>query len=185
MNIHQSSKTAPLRLVQSVHLLSRVWLFATPWTAARQVSLPITNSQSLLKLTSIKLVMPSNHLILSRSLLLLSSIFLSTRVFSSESVLHIRWPKYWSFNFSISSSNEYSGVISFRLDWFDLLAAQGTLNSLLQNHSSKASTLHRSAFLMVRLSHPYMNPGKTIVWTRQTFVGKACLCLLICSLGWS
>ena len=131
--------------VSSVQSLSRVRLFVTPWTAARQASLFFTNSQSLLKLMSIESVMPSNHLILCRPLLLLPSIFPSVRVFSSESVLHIRWPKYWSFSFSISPPYEYSGLISFRMDWLDLLAVQGTLNSLLQHHSSKASILWRSA----------------------------------------
>ena len=121
---------------------------------------------------SIKLVMPSNHLILCHLLLLLPSIFPSIRVFPNEAVLHIRWPKYWSFSFSISPSNEYSGLLSFRIDWFDLLAVQGTLNSLLQHHSSKASILQHSAFLIVQLSHPYMTTGKTIAWTRGTFVGK-------------
>ena len=143
------------------------------WTAACQASLPITNSQSLLKLMPIELVMPSNHLILCRPLLLLPSIFPSIRVFSSESVLYIRWPKYWSFSFSISPSNEYSGLISFRMDWLDLLAVQGTLKSFLQHHSSKASVLQCSAFFMVQLSHPYMTTGKTIALTRWTFAGKA------------
>ena len=129
---------------------------ATPWTAACQASLFITNSGSLLKLMSIESVMPSNHLILCRPLLLLPSIFLSIRAFSNESVLHIRWPKYWSFSFSISPSNEYSGLISFRMDWLDLLAVQGTLKGLLQHHSSKASILQCSAFFMVQLSHLYM-----------------------------
>ena len=129
-----------------------------PWTAAHQVSLSITNSQSLLKLMSIELVMPSNHLILCRPLLLLTSIFPSIRVFSSESAPHIRWPKHWSFSFSVSPSNEYSGLISFGIDWFDL-AVQGTLESLLQHHSSKASVLRHSAFFMVQLSHPYMTTG--------------------------
>ena len=128
----------------------------TPWIAARQGSLSITNSWSLLKLMSIELVMPSNHRILCRPLLLLPSIFPSIRVFSSESVLHIRWPKYWSYSFSSSPYNEYLGLISFRIDWFDVLAIQGTLNSLLQHHSSKASILWRSAFFTVQLSHPYM-----------------------------
>ena len=150
----------------SVHLsslqsLSCVQLFATPRTAARQASLSITNSQSLHKLTSIESVMPSNHLNLCRPLLLLPSVFPSIRVFSNESVLHIKWPKYWSFSFGIIPSNEYSGIISFRTDWFDL-AVQGTLRSLLQHHSSKASILQSSAFFMVQLSHPYMNTGKTI-----------------------
>jgi len=137
-----------------VQSLSCVWLFATPWTAAHQASLSFTISQSWLKLTSIESVMPSKHLILFRSLLLLPSIFPSIRVFSSESALWIRWPKYWSFSFSISPSNEYSGLISFRMDWLDLLAVQGTLKSLLQHHSSKASILQHSAFFMVQLSHP-------------------------------
>jgi len=159
-------------LSQSVLSLSRVWLFATPWPAACQASLSTTNSQSLLKLMSIESLMSSNHLILCLPLLLLPSVFPSIRVFSSESVLHIRWPKYWSFSFSISPSNEYSGLISFRMDWLDLLAVQGTLKSLLQHHSSKASILQCSAFFMVQLSHPYMTTGKTIALTRQTFVGK-------------
>ena len=139
----------------SVQSLSRVQLFETPWTAARQAYLSITISQSLLKLTSIESVMPSNHLILYSPLLLLPSIFPSIRVFSNESVHYIRWPKDWSFSFSISPSNEYSGLNSFRIDWFDL-TVQGTLKSLLQHHSSKASVLQRSAFLIVQLSHPYM-----------------------------
>ena len=139
----------------------------SPWTAAHQASLSITNSQSLRKLTSIKLVTPSNHLILCRPLLLLPSIFPSIRVFSNESVLHISWPKDWSFSFSISPSNVYSGLISFRMDWLDLLAIQGTLKSLLQDHSSEASILWRSAFFMVHLSHPYMTTGKTIALTRH------------------
>ena len=152
--------------------LSRVWLFVTPWTTARQVSLSITNSRSLLKLMSIESVMPPNHLILCRPLFLLPSVFPSIRVFSNESVLCIRWPKYWSFSFSISPSNEYSGLISFRMDWLDLLVVQGTLKSLLQHHSSKASILQHSAFFIVQLSHPYMTTGKTTAWTRWTFVGK-------------
>ena len=138
--------------IYSVQSLSRVRLFSTPWTAARQGSLSIANSRSLLKLMSIESVMPSNHLILCHPLLLLPSIFPSIRVFSSESVLHIRWPKYWSFNFSISLSNEYSGLISFGMDWLALLAVQGTLKSLLQHHSSKASILWRSVFFTVQLS---------------------------------
>ena len=133
-------------------MLSGVSLFETPWTAVHQASLSITNSWSLLKLTSIELVMPSHHLILFHPLLLLPSIFPSIRVFSNESVLHIRWPKYWSFSFTISPSNEYSGLISFRIDWFDLLAVQGTLKSLPQHHSSKASILRHSAFIMVQLT---------------------------------
>ena len=157
---------------RSVQSLRHVRLFATPWTAAHQTSLSITNSQSLLKLMSIELVMPSNHLILCHPLLLLPSIFPSIGVFSNELVLCIRWPKYWSFNFSISPSNEYSGLISLRMNQLDLLAVQGTLKSLLQHHSSKASILWRSAFFMVQLSLPYMTTGKTIVLTRRTFVGK-------------
>ena len=145
----------------------------TPWTAALQASLSITNSQSLFRFMSIKPVMPSNHLILCpHPLLLLPSIFPSIRVFSNESVLCIRWPKFWSFSFSISPSNEFSGLISFRIDWFDLLAVQGTLKSLLQHHSSKASILHCSAFFVVQLSHPYMTTGKTIALTRWTFIAK-------------
>ena len=161
-----------LRFHISVQPLSRVWLFATPWTAALQASLFFTNSRSLLKLVFIKSVMPSNHLIFCHPLLLLPSIFPSIRVFSNESVLCIRWPKYWSFSFSISPSSEYSGLISFRRDWFDLLAVQGTLKSLLQHHSSKASILLRSAFFIVQLSHPYMTTAKTIALTRRTLVGK-------------
>ena len=146
--------------------------FATPWTAACQASLSITSSQSLPKLMFIELVMPSNHLILCHPLLLPPSIFPSIRVFSNESVLHIRWPKYWSLSFSISPSNEYIGLISFRMDWLDLLAVQGTLKSLFQHHSLKTSILRCSAFFIVQLSHPYMTTGKTIALTRRTFVGK-------------
>ena len=142
----------------------------TPWTAARQTFLSITNSQSLLKLMFIELVMPSNHLILCQPLLLLPSIFPSIRVFSSESALHIWWPKYWSFSFSIRASNGYSGLVSFRIDWFDLSEVQGTLKSLLQHHSSKASILWCSAIFMVQLSHPYMTTGKTTALTIRTFV---------------
>ena len=144
----------------------------TPWTAYCQAFLSITSSRNLLKLMSVESVMPSNHLILCCPLLLLPSIFLIIRVFSNESVLCIRWPKYWSFSFSISPSNEYSGLISFRIDLFDLLAVQGTLKSLLQHHSSKASVLRRSAFFMVQLSHPYMTTGKTIALTKWTFVSN-------------
>ena len=144
----------------SVQLLSRVWLFVTPWIIARQASLSITNSRSLLKLMSIESVMPSSHLILCHPLLLLPPIPPSIRVFSSESTLHIRWPKYWSFSFSISPSNEHPGLISFRMDWLDLLAVQGTLKSLLQHHNSKASIFWCSAFFPVQLSHPYMATGK-------------------------
>ena len=154
----------------SVQSLGRVWLFVTPWTAAGQDSLSITNSQSICKLMSIELVMPSNYLILSHPLLLPPSIFLSIRVFSNESVLHIRWPNYWSISFSISPSNEYSGLISFRMDWLDLLAVQESLKRLLQHHSSKASILRHSAFFIVQLSHPYMTTGKPIALTRWTFV---------------
>ena len=144
---------------------------ATPWNAASQASLSITNSQSLLKIMSIKSVMPSSHLILCRPLLL-PSIFPNIRVFSKESALHIRWPKYWNFSFNISPSNKYSGLISFRRDWLVLLAVQGTLMNLLQHHSSRASVLQHSAFFIVQLSHPYVTTGKTIALTRWTFVGK-------------
>ena len=156
----------------SVQPLSCVGLFATPWIAACQASLSITNSQSLLKLMSIESVLPSNHLILCSPLLLPSSIFPSIRVFSNEFVLHSRWPKYWSFSFTISPSNEHSGLISFMMDWFDLLAVQGTLKSLLQHHSSKPSILWHSAFFVAQLSHPYMTTGKAIALTRWTCVGK-------------
>ena len=161
-------------VISSVQSLSHVRLFATPRTAARQTSLSIKNSLRLLKLTSIKLVMPLNHIILCHPLLLLPSIFPNIRVFSNESVLCIRWPKYWSFifSFSISPFNEHSGLISFRIDWLDLLTTQGTLKSLLQHHSSKASILWHSAFFIVQLSHPYTTTGKTIALTRWNFVGK-------------
>ena len=149
----------------SVQSLSRVQLFATPLTTARQASLSITNSQSLPKLMSIESVMPSNHLILCRPLLLLPSIFPSIRVFSNESAFRIKWPKYWSFSFNISPSNEHLGLISFRMEWLNLLAVQGILKSLLQHHSSKASILWCSAFFIVQLSHPYMTTGKTIALT--------------------
>ena len=158
---HQSLHSVPF---SSVQLLSRVPLFVTPWTAPRQASLSITNSWSLLKLMSIESVMPSNHLILCHPLLP-PSIFPRIRVFSNESVLCIRWPKYWSFSFNISLSSEHSGLISFGLKWFDLLSVQGTLKSLLQHHSSKASILRCSAFLIVQLSHPYMTTGQTIALT--------------------
>ena len=161
-------------------MLSCVQLFATPWTAARQASLSITNFWSFLKLMSIESVMPSNHLMLCHPLLLPPSIFPSNRVFSNESVLRIRWPKYWGFSFSISPSNEYSGLISFRMDWLGLLAVQGALESLLQ-HSSKSSILWCSAFFMVQASHPYMVTGKTIALTRWTFVGKI-ICFTLCCL---
>ena len=158
--------------MSSVQSLSRVRLFVTPWTAARQASLFITNSGSLLKLMSIELVMPSSHLSLCHPLLLQPSIFPCIRVFFKESVLHIRWPKYWSFSFGISPSNEHPGLISFRMDWFDLLAVQGTLKSLLQHHSSQASILQCSAFFIAQISHPYVTTGTTIALTRQTFIGK-------------
>ena len=160
-------------------LLSCDQLFVIPWTIAHEASLSFTVSRSLLKLMFIESVMPSNHFILCRPLLLLPSVFPSIRVFSNESVLRIRWPKYWRFSFSISLSNEYSGLISFRMDWLDLLAVQGTLKSLLQHHSLKASILQCSAFFMVQLSHPYMTPGKTIALTRWTFVGKVMSLLFI------
>ena len=152
--------------ISSVQLLSHVQLFVTPWTAACQASLSITNSWSLLKLMSIESVMPSNHLIFCRPLLLLPSIFPSIRVFSNESVLRIRGPKYWSFSFSINSSNDYSELISFRMDWLDLCAVQGNLKSLLQHHSSRTSVLRHSAFFLVQFSHPYMTTGKTIALAR-------------------
>ena len=158
--------------IYSVQSLHRVQLFGTPWTAAGQASLSITNSQSLPKLMSIESVMPSNHLILHRPLLLLPSTFPSIRVFSNELARHIRWPKYWSFSFSNSPSNEHPGLISFRMDWLDLLAVQGSLKSLLQHLSSKASILQCSAFFIVQLSHPYVTTGKTIALTRQTFLTK-------------
>ena len=174
-------------LVAIIQLLRCVQLFATPWTAARQASLSFTISQSLFKLMSIESVMPSDHLILCHPLLLplFLAVFSSIGVFSSESVLHIRRPKYWSFSFSISPSNEYSGLISFRIHWFDLLAIQGTLKSLLQHYSSKASNLLCSVLFMVQLSHPYVTIGKTIALTIWTFVGKGllakeCICFLIC-----
>ena len=161
-----------LIVFSSFQSLSRVRLFATPWTAACQASLSITNSQSLLKFMFIESVMPSNHCIPYHPLFVLPSIFPSIRVFSNESVLLIRWPKYWSFSFSISPSNEYSGLISFRMDWLDLLAVQGTLKSLFQHHSLKASVLLCSTFFIVQLSHPYMTTGKTIALTKWTSVGK-------------
>ena len=170
---------------RSVQLLRHARFFVTPWTAAHQASLSITNSWNLPKLMSIELVMPSNHLILCHPLLLPPSIFPSNRVFSNESALHIRWPNYWSFSFNISPFNEYSELISFRMDGLDLLAVQGTLKSLLQHHSSKASILWCLALFIVQLSHPYMTTEKTIALTRWTFVEKQCLCFLICYLGWS
>ena len=162
----------------SVQLLSRVRLFATPWTTAHQASLSITNSRNSLRLMSIESVMPSSHLILWRPLLRLPPIPPSIRVFSNESTLLMWWPKYWSFSFSISLSNEHPGLISFRMDWLDLLAVQGTFKSLLQHHSSKASILRHSAFFTVQLSHSYMTTGKTIALTRWTFVGKVMALLL-------
>ena len=172
-------------VLSSVQSLSHVQLFMTPRTAARQAFLSITNSRSLLKFTCIELVMASNHLILCLPLLLPPSIFPSIRVFSNESVLRIRWPKYWSFSFSVSPSDEYSGLISFRVYWLDLLAVQGTLKSLLQHHSSKASILWHSAFVIIQLSHPYVTTGKTIALTRRTFVSKVMSLLFISYLGWS
>ena len=156
----------------SVHSLSCVQLFATPWTTACQASLSITNSQRLPKLMFTELVMPYNHLILCHPLFLLPPIFPSIRVFSSESALRIRWPKCWSFSFSISPSNNHPGLTSFRMDWMDLFAVQGTLKSLLQHHTSKASILQCSAFFIVQLSHPSTTTGKTIALTRWTFAGK-------------
>ena len=186
-NSQNMSNPLPAKNIQfsSVQSLSRVRLFVTPWTTAHQASLSITNHLSLLKLMSIALVMPSNHLSLCHPLLLPPSIFASIRVFSNESVLPIRWPKYWSFSFNISSSNEYSGLIFFRMDWLDLLAVQETLKSLLQHCSSKASILWCSAFLTVQLSHPYMTTGKTIALTRRTFVGKVMSLLFYMLLDWS
>ena len=165
----------------SVQSLSRVQLFVTPWIAARQASLSITNSRSRPKLMSIELVMPSSHLILCCPLLLLPPIPPSIRVFSNESTLHLRWPKYWSSSFSISPSNEHPGPISIRMDWLDLLAVQGTLRSLLQQHSSEASILRRSALFTVQLSHPYMTIRKLTALTRWTFIGEVKSLLL----GWT
>ena len=162
----------------AVQSLSHVRIFATPWAAVHQASLSITNSRNLLKLMSIMSVMPFNHLILCRPFLLLPFIFLSIRVFSNEAVLHIRGPKYWSFSFSISPSNEYSGLIPFRMDWLDLHPVQGTLKSLLQHHSSKASILRCSAFFMDQLSHPYMTTGKNIALTRWSILSKVMSLLL-------
>ena len=169
----------------SLQSLSHVRLFATPWIATRQASLSITNSWSLLKLMSIESVMPSSHLILCHPLLLLPSIPSIIRVFSNELTLRMRCPKYWSLSFIVSPSNEHPGLISFRMDWLDLLAVQGTLKSLLQHHSSKASIFWHSAFFTVHLSHPHMTTGKTIALNRRTFVGKMSLCFFICCLGWS
>ena len=169
----------------SVQSLSCVWLFATPWIAAHQASLSITNSRNPYTPMSIELMMPSNHLILCHPLLLLSSIFPSISVFSNESVLRIRWPKYWSFSFSISPSSVYSGLIFFRMDWLDLLAVEGTLKSLLQYHSSKASILWCSGFFIVQLSHSYMTTGKIIALTTWPLWKMSCLSFLIYYLGWS
>ena len=169
----------------SVQSLSHVQLFVIPWTAAYQAFLSITNSWSSLEFISIESVMPSSHLILCHPLLLLPSIFPSIRVFSNESALHVRWPKYWGFSFNISPSNGYSGLIFFRIYWFDPLADQRTLKSLLQHHSSKTSILHHSAFFIVQLSHPYMTTGKTTALTWWTSVSKVMLCFLICCLGLS
>ena len=168
-SVSNYNKIPDMRFI-SVQLLSRVRLFVTPWTAAHQASLSITNSRSLPKLISIELVMPSNHLILCRPLLM-TSIFPSINVFSNESALHIGWPKYWSFSFSISPTNEHPGLISFKMDWLDLLAVQE--KSLLQHHSSKPSILWCSAFFIIQLSHPYTTTGKTIALTRRTFAGIA------------
>ena len=170
--------------LSSVQSLSHVQLFVTPWTEACQASLSSTNSQDW-HIMSIESVMLSNHLILCCLLLLLLSIFPSIRIFSNESVLHIRWPKYWSFSFSISPSNEYPGLSSFRIDWFDLFAVQGTLKSPLQHCNSKPSILWCSGFFIVQLSHPYMATGKTIALTRWTFADKVMSLLFICCLGWS
>ena len=172
-------------LFSSVKSLSCLQLFVTPWSKACQASLSINNSRRLLKLISIESVIPSNHLILYHPLLLLHSISPSIRVFSNDTALCLRWTKYWSFSFNISPSNEHTGLISFRIDWLDLLAVQGTLKSLLQHHSSKPSILRCSAFFIVQFSHPYMTTGKTIALTRQTFVDKVMSLLLICYLGWS
>ena len=176
-DIFRQIRMSPLLFSGSLQSLSHVWLFATPWTTARQASLSITNSRSPPKPMSIESVMPSNHLIFCHRLLL-PSIFPSIRVFSNESALCIRWPKDWSFTFNISPSNEHPGLISFRMDWLDLLVVQGTLKSLLQHHSSKASILQRSAFFTVQLSHPYMTTAKTIALIRWTFVGKVMSLLL-------
>ena len=176
--------TWPTDQIRSVAQLCQT--LCDPWIAARQASLSITNTQSSLRFTSIESVMPSSHLILCRPLLLLPPILPSIRVFSSESTLCMRWPKYWSFSFSIIPSKEHPGLISFRMDYLDLLAVQGALKSLLQHHSSKASIRRRSAFFTVQLSHPYMTTGKTIALTRWTFVGKVMSLLFkICYLGWS
>ena len=174
------SKVCPHSSVQfsSVHSLSCIQLFVTPWIAAHQASLSITNSQSPPKPMCIESVMPSSHLILCRPLLLLPPILPSIRVFSTESTLRMRWPKYWGFSFNISPSNEHPGLVSFRMDWLDLLVVQGTLKSLLKHNSSKASILQHLAFFTVQLSHAYMTTGKTMALTRQTFVGQVISLLL-------
>ena len=174
LNLECSAPTLFILLyIQFSSVAQLCWLFATPWTTASQTSLSITNSQNWLKLMSMESVMPSNHLILCHPLLLLPSILPSIGVFSNESVLCIRWPRYWSFSFSISHSNEYSGLISFTNDWLDLLAVQGTLKSILQHHISKVSILWCPAFFMAQLSHPHVITGKTIALTRWTIFGKA------------
>ena len=178
LNWYKSFLDKSETFISSVQSLSCVRIFATPWTAARQASLSITISRSSLRLKSIESVMPSSHLILCHPLLLLPPIPTSIRVFSNESTLRMRWPKEWSFSFSIIPSKEIPGLISFRMDWLDLLAVQGTLKSLLQHHTSKASILRCSAFFTVQLSHPYMTTGKTIALTRLTFVGKVMSLLL-------
>ena len=181
--LHFGHNGNPLSSIQFGHsVLSNS---TTSWTAACQASLSITNSRSTLKLMSIESVTPSSHLILCQSLLLLPPIPPSIRVFSNESTLRMRWPKHWSFSFIISPSNEHPELISFRMNCLECLAVQGTLKSLLQHHSSKASILRCSDFFTVQLSHSYMTAGKTIALTRQTFVGKVCLCFWICYLGWS
>ena len=169
----------------SVQSLGHVQLFATPWITERQASLSITSSWSSLKLMSIESVMPSSHLIRCRPLLLPPPIPPSIRVFSNESTHRMKWPKYWSFSFSISPSNEHPGLVSFRMDWLDLLAIQGTLKSPLQHYTSKASIFQRSAFFTVQLSHPHMTTGETIALTKRTFLAKEYLCFWICYLGWS
>ena len=171
-HIHLQSLSIVQGILSSVQSLSHVPLFAIPWIAAVQASLSITNSWSSPRRMSIELVMPSSHLILCRPLLLLPPIPPSIRVFSNESTLHMRWPKCWSFSFNISPSKEYPGLISFRMDWLDLLAVQGTLKSFLQQHSSKASILRCSAFFTVQLSHPYMTTGKTIAWLDGPLLAK-------------
>ena len=175
----------PVVQFSSVQLLSPVWLFVTPWITARQASLSITNSRSSLKLTSIESVMPSSHLILCRPLLLLPLIPPSIRVFSNESTLRMRWPKYWSFSLNVIPSKEPPGLISFRTDWLDRLAIQMTLKSLLQSHISKASTFLLSALFTVQHSHPYMTTGKTIALTTRTFIGKVISLLFNILSGWS